>query len=73
VGDMSLSARWGCVDPEEKRLSLKRQCALLGLVRSSGYYRPAPLSTEDRLLMNLIDEQYTRLPFYGSRRMVVAL
>ena len=73
VGDLSLSARWGCVDPEEKRLSLRRQCALLGLARSSWYYRPTPLSAEDRLLMNLIDEQYTRLPFYGSRRMVFSL
>jgi putative transposase len=45
----------------------------LELARSSWYYRPVPLSQEDLILMNLIDEQYTKLPFYGSRRMVFSL
>lgn len=70
---MSLTERWQWINPKEKRLSLKRQCEVLELARSSWYYRPVPLSPEDVILMNLIDEQYTKLPFYGSRRMVFSL
>jgi putative transposase len=50
-----------------------RQCELLGLPRSSYYYEPAEASAEDLRLMRLIDEQYTRQPVYGSRRMTVWL
>lgn len=50
-------------------LSLRRQCELLGLNRSAWYYQPASESTENLQLMRLIDEQYTRTPFYGWPRM----
>ncbi len=40
----------------------------MGLARSSLYYRPVGVSRLDLELMRLIDEQYTRTPFYGSRR-----
>jgi putative transposase len=46
---------------------------LLGLARSSYYYQPVPISEEDLLLMRLLDEQYTRTPFYGKRKMAVLL
>ncbi len=49
--------------------SVRRQCELLGLNRSSLYYEPAGESDENLRLMRLIDEQYTARPFYGSRRM----
>jgi len=45
-----------------------RRCELLGMARSSAYYRPEPISEEDLTLMRLIDEIHWRLPFYGSRR-----
>jgi putative transposase len=54
-------------------LSLRRQCALLGLHRSSLYDVPVQESAENLWLMRLIDEQYTRPPFYGSRRMTAWL
>jgi putative transposase len=50
-----------------------RQCALLDLPRSAYYYEPRPTSVENLQLMRLLDEQYTATPFYGSRRMQVAL
>ena len=50
-------------------LSVRRQCALLGLPRSSFYYTPLPESEEDLRWMRLIDQEYLRRPFYGSRRM----
>jgi putative transposase len=50
-------------------MSVRRQCELLGLSRSSLYYEPAGETPENLRLMRLIDEQYTARPFYGSRRM----
>jgi putative transposase len=54
-------------------LSVRRQCELLGLSRSSLYYEPGGEAAEDLRLMRLIDEQYTARPFYGSRRMTIGL
>ncbi len=54
-------------------MSIGRQCELLGLARSSYYYEPMPESEEDLLLMRLLDEQYTKTPFYGHRKMMVHL
>ena len=50
-----------------------QQCVLLDLPRSSFYYVPVPVSAEDLALMRWLDEQYTATPFYGSRKMTVAL
>jgi putative transposase len=54
-------------------LSVVRQCELLGLPRSTMYYEPRPESASNLKLMRLIDEQFLRTPFYGSRRIMVAL
>lgn len=54
-------------------LSVTRQCELLGLNRSSLYYAPAGETPLNLLMMRLLDEQFTRTPFYGSRRMTVWL
>jgi putative transposase len=54
-------------------LSVRRQCELLGLSRSSLYYEPAGETAENLRLMRRIDEQYTACPFYGSRRMTAWL
>jgi putative transposase len=50
-------------------LSIRRQCALLGLHRSTRYYEAVPESAADLALMRRIDEQYLQRPYYGSRRM----
>jgi putative transposase len=57
------------VECEHPDLSIRRQCELLGLNRSTLYYEPTGATSEDLRLMRLIDEQYTACPFYGSRRM----
>jgi putative transposase len=54
-------------------LSVRRQCQLVGLNRSTVYYEAAPESAENLALMRLIDEQYTKCPFYGSRRIAAWL
>jgi putative transposase len=61
------------VEPEHPLLSIRRQCELLGLSRSTCYLGPATASEEDPRLMRLIDQQFVRTPFYGSRRMTVSL
>jgi putative transposase len=61
------------IEPEHPQLSLRRQCAVLGLARSSLYYQPVQARAEDLQLMRLIDEQYTATPFYGIRRMTAWL
>lgn len=55
------------------RLSRVRQCQLLGVSRSSVYYQPRAVGEEQLRLMRLIDEQYLRTPFYGSRNMTTHL
>lgn len=52
---------------------MTEQCALLGLPRSSWYYQPAAPDPLTQELLNRLDEQYTRTPFYGSRRMTAWL
>jgi putative transposase len=54
-------------------LSLRRQCELLGLNRSSLYYEPAGESAENLHLIRLLDEQYLRTPYYGWPRMTAYL
>ena len=66
---MSPARRREMVDREHPSLSLVRQCALLGVSRSSVYYRPRAASQEDLSLMGEIDRQYLETPFFGSRRM----
>ena len=61
------------MEPEHPAISLRRQCALLGVSRASLYYEPVEESRENHGLMKLIDQQYTQAPFYGSRRMTAWL
>lgn len=57
------------VDRGHSDLSIRRQCELLGVNRSGLYYEPVGENEENLRFMRLIDEQYTRTPFYGSRKM----
>jgi putative transposase len=57
------------VERDHPKISVRRQCELLGIHRSGLYYEPVGESAENLLLMRMLDEQYTRTPFYGSRKM----
>lgn len=57
------------VDPQDGVFSIRRQCELLGLNRSSLYYQPMGENEENLGLMRLLDEQYTRTPCYGVLKM----
>ena len=66
---MSLGRRREMVDRKHPNLPIVRQCALVGVSRSSLYYRPKATSEENLSLMREMDRQYLETPFYGSRRM----
>lgn len=70
VGSLELSVRRGLIEPSHSSLSIVRQCELVNLQRSSYYFQPATESPENLDIMRLIDQEYTRHPFYGSRKYV---
>jgi putative transposase len=57
------------VDPGHAELSIRSQCELLGLARSSWYYEPVPVSAADLALMARLDRWHTDHPFLGSRKL----
>ena len=65
--------RFKLVNERDPRLSLRKQCQLLGVARSSVDYQRAPESAEDLELKRLLDEIYLSDPCLGSRRLVTVL
>ena len=61
------------IDLSHPQMSIRRQCELIGLNRAALYYQKAGESTLNLELMRLIDQQYTRTPFYGSPKMTAHL
>ena len=61
-----MRARRGLIGPDEQT-SIRRQCELLGVSRSSVYYEPVEPDAEELELMRRIDELHLECPFYGSR------
>lgn len=59
------------LEPDHPQLSLRQQCHLLEINRSSRYYKPKrqPLSVDQLDLLRIVDEIYTRYPFFGTRQM----
>jgi putative transposase len=70
---MSAPDRRALVDREDRRLSIRRQCELLGVARSGVYRRPRPANDNDPALMRRLDELFTAWPFLGSRRLTALL
>ena len=61
------------IEPDHLTLSIRRQCQLLDLNRATYYWQPASASPVNLELMRLIDQEYTRAPFYGYRRLTARL
>ena len=70
---MSAPDRRAKLDRHHPLLSVRRQCGMLGVARSSVYRLPRPANDDDLGLMHRIDELFTRWPFLGSRRMTAML
>ncbi len=65
-----MNSRRLSIEPQHPDLSITQQCALIGLSRSSYYHMPCGTESEQNLMyLRLIDEQYLRTPFSGSRQM----
>lgn len=65
---MSVEEKRGLIELDNKGLSIRRQCELVGLNRSNLYYKPIEASDETIQFMHRVDEIFTEHPFYGSRR-----
>jgi len=57
------------IEENHAKFSIRKQCELLGINRSSLYYRAVGINDYNLLLMNELDKQYTETPFYGVLKM----
>ena len=71
--NLSVTERRARIEAGQDGLSVARQCQLLGLPRSSFYYRPLEPDPFCLEIMHALDRLYTRYPFYGVRRLRQAL
>jgi putative transposase len=71
--DISINEKRSLIEAESEILTISRQCELLSLARSSFYYEAASDSEKNLQLMRVIDELYTRTPFYGRPRLTEQL
>lgn len=67
--DLSIDRKREMIEIHNTKLSIKKQCELLQIPRSTFYYKAQEVSEFTLKLLKLLDEQYTKTPFYGTRRM----
>ena len=65
---MSLAEKKALIDPANDTISLRAQCRLIRLARSTRYYRNRPVRDETLKLMHRIDEVFTDCPIFGARQ-----
>jgi putative transposase len=70
---MSASDRRAKLDRDHGELSIRRQCAMLGVARSGIYRKPRPANDNDLEAMRRIDALFTARPFFGARRIARTL
>jgi putative transposase len=74
VKSLGLSDLRGLVDPKLETISITRQTGLLGINRSTLYYKKRQVRLdEEKALITRMQELYSECPFYGFRKMVVVL
>jgi len=61
------------IEPENGDISIKRQCEILGIPRSSAYYASRRDVKTDEELKRVLDAEYTKTPFFGIKRMAVRM
>ena len=61
------------MEKDNPKISMRRQCELLGVARATAGYQPIPEDPEDLLIKRLLDELYMRDPCLGVRRLVTVL
>lgn len=73
VSSFTVKERKALIDYEDTSLSIRQQTQLLDINRSSLYYQPVKPSIQDLEYKTAIDRIYTKSPFFGSRRIALAL
>ncbi len=73
IRNLDLDERRALIETSSTMFSQRKQCELLGVNRSGLYYESKEPTEEDLLLMRAIDEEYLQHPYYGRRRMTVAM
>jgi putative transposase len=68
-----LDERKEMIEKDHKSISITRQCQLLNVHRSGLYYQPCPETNENLSIIQTMDEQYFKTPFYGVRRLTALL
>jgi putative transposase len=66
---LTLEQKRNAIEPTHKKIAVYRQCELLGLNRSSLYYKSRCDTGYNQMLMKMIDKQYVQTPFYGIDKM----
>jgi len=61
------------IDPNNPNLTIAEQCTLLGISRSSYYYKGKGYTDYEILIMHLLDRIHTAIPAYGSRKLTVEI
>jgi len=70
---LALEAKKKMISAQDKKLSIRHQCELIGLNRATYYLKAKDLTLEDLRIMRCMDEIFTEHPYYGTRRMVCML
>jgi len=70
---LDLNERRSLIEPSNPHFSTRKQSEMLCLHRSGLYYKPTKVNIEDLRLMRAIDEEYLQRPYYGRRRMTLAM
>ena len=73
MGSLQRSERLALLEESHPSRSIRQQCQLLGVNRSTHYYKHIPVSKEDVHLMNKIREVWMKYAFYGYRRITRTL
>ena len=71
--DFTIDQKRKLIEYDTTEMSLSRQCDLLSLSKGALYYEPVAIDPLNISIMEFIDLQHTKTPFYGSRKLVVAL
>jgi len=66
---LTIEQKKQAVEPSYKKITIARQCELLGLNRSRLYYKATGETDYNEMLMKLVDEQYVKTLFYGIDKM----
>lgn len=71
--DFTTDQKRELIDCDTGEMSLSRQCELLSLSKGALYYEPVAMNPLNISIMEFIDRQHIKTPFYGSRKLVVEL